>query len=289
MSLKQRYVAVLANSDGEVITAKGVIASLVLASQTANVKASGKAVSSSPRILTGDQAEQSTYDARAKSLGIPSNVLKAVVAVESGSVAFKNGKPIARFEPHIFNRMFAAKASGVRRVTAKERRAFGQTVILPGMQIPKGVKVIRTSKLGNRLVAGYDVKSSEGLNRFSDKKRTYAERQMVEWDAINLASQVDQDLAYQSVLFGLGQIMGFNHTIVGYTSAAQMVSSFTESVWSQRLAIISFIENYSTKDGPTGKTVLEALRTRDYDAFARVYNGDKKGIYAARIREKLNQ
>jgi hypothetical protein len=81
--------------------------------------------------------------------------------------------------------------------------------------------------------------------------------------------------------------MGFNHKVVGFSDPFAMVEDFTLSAWNQKSAVIRFFRNYTPRDEVTGKTVDEAVRTRDWDSFARVYNGDKKGIYAKRIKDAI--
>ena len=83
--------------------------------------------------------------------------------------------------------------------------------------------------------------------------------------------------------------MGFNHRLVGYDTPQAMVSAFSRSIFWQRLATAKFIVSNTAKDSKTGKTVLKALQTRDFDSFARLYNGDTTGKYARNLRAKYNK
>ena len=287
MSTLQRYVAVLANDRGIVLTPSETIARLVLANKNSAGKKGGNTKGQKQQaVASNDASAQSYYDKLVLDSGIKADVLKAIIKVESGSYPFINDRVVVRFEPHIFNRLYVKKLLGKNKITGKDRKTYGKTVLLPGMRVPTGVKVERTGKLGCKIVIGYDVKSSEGLTRFSDVKRTYAQRQSIEYEALNMAASIDYDLAHQSTSFGLGQIMGFNHKYAGYASAREMAEAFQASAWNQRAGIVSFILNYPVKDSVTGKTVLEAARDIDFEAFARVYNGDQTGAYAKRMRDK---
>jgi hypothetical protein len=222
-----------------------------------------------------------------KETGIDPLLLKVVLAKESGGKASVEGRTVARFEPHIFTRLWTRKVLGKNRITSADKKANGYTVILPGMNIPNGVTKVKTTKTGNTLVKGYDVNWKEGKRRFGDGvKRDFAGRQRVEYDAIELASEKDRELAYQSASWGLGQIMGFNHLLVGYKSAIAMVDAFQDSVWNQRKAVIAFILNNTQRAPKTGLTVKEALLALDYDSFAVIYNGDTTGTYAADLRKR---
>jgi len=290
MSSIQRYVAVLADEFGKVLTPSETIARLVSASKSSAGKKGGNTKGQRRQaVASNDASAQSYYDKLVLDAGIQSNVLKAIIKVESGSYPYINDRVVVRFEPHIFNRLYVKKVSGKRRITSADRKQFGKTVLLPGMRVPTGVKVEKTGKLGCKIVIGYDVKSSDGLTRFSDSKRTYAQRQSIEYEALNMAASIDYDLAHQSTSFGLGQIMGFNYTYAGYTSAREMAEAFQASAWNQRAGIVAFILNYPVKDSVTSKTVLQSARDIDFEAFARVYNGDKTGKYAAKMRDKYKQ
>jgi hypothetical protein len=287
MSSLQRYVAVLADEIGNVLTPSETIARLVLASKSSAGKKGGNTKGQKKQAVAGNDASaQSYYDKLVLDSGIQTDVLKAIIKVESGSYPFINDRIVVRFEPHIFNRLYVKKVLGKKRITSSDRKNYGKTVLLPGMRVPTGVKVEKTGKLGCKIVIGYDVKSGDGLTRFSDSKRNFAQRQSVEYEALNMAASIDYDLAHQSTSFGLGQIMGFNYAYAGYKSAREMANAFQLSAWNQRAGIVSFILAYPVKDSVTGKTVLQSARDIDFEAFARVYNGDKTGTYASRMKEK---
>lgn len=90
------------------------------------------------------------------------------------------------------------------------------------------------------------------------------------------AMQIDLDAAMNSASWGMGQIMGFNHKLAGYPTAERMANAFRESEGVQLEAMIRFIQN-------TGLDA--ALRTHDWHAFARGYNG--KGYRKNNYHTKL--
>ena len=75
--------------------------------------------------------------------------------------------------------------------------------------------------------------------------------------------------ALKSASWGIGQVMGFNHTVAGFDSAQAMVEAMVQDEDSQLLAMIGFM---------TSNSLDKALRTRDWQTFARIYNGSN---YAA--------
>jgi len=72
------------------------------------------------------------------------------------------------------------------------------------------------------------------------------------------------DPALMSASWGLGQIMGFNHSLAGYESAKAMVADFLEDEENHLQAMVSFIKSAKLDD---------ELRAKDWEGFARGYNG----------------
>lgn len=90
-----------------------------------------------------------------------------------------------------------------------------------------------------------------------------------EYDRIMIAATLDRKAAFESASWGLGQIMGFNHAIVGYNSAEEMVFKFLQSEREQLNAMVNFMKNTKTKLG----TLATAIKAKDWNTFARGYNG----------------
>lgn len=75
---------------------------------------------------------------------------------------------------------------------------------------------------------------------------------------------IDEELALRSASWGLGQLMGFNHSMAGFTSAKEMVESFKQDEENHLLAMVKFIIAAGLDD---------ELRRHDWVGFARGYNG----------------
>jgi hypothetical protein len=101
---------------------------------------------------------------------------------------------------------------------------------------------------------------------------TQAER----WKMLKRAMAIDAAAAQESVSWGLGQVMGAHWAWLGYASVGAMVAEARKSVAGQARLMALYIE----KAG-----LAEALRTHDWEAFARGYNGPgyKKYAYDEKI------
>lgn len=90
------------------------------------------------------------------------------------------------------------------------------------------------------------------------------------------ATALDPAAAVLSASYGKFQIMGFNFALCGYTSAEAMVADFEKGEGEQ---LLGFCE-YLTHAGLT-----EYLRNKDWDKFARRYNGPlyQKNNYAEKL------
>ena len=75
---------------------------------------------------------------------------------------------------------------------------------------------------------------------------------------------IDEEAALQSTSWGMGQVMGFNHTVAGYASAKAMATAMVAGEDAQLAASAKFmVKNHLDK----------AMRDHDWTTFARVYNG----------------
>jgi hypothetical protein len=99
--------------------------------------------------------------------------------------------------------------------------------------------------LSNRVAGGYGTSASQ-YGRFSK------------------AFTLDPEAAMKSTSWGLGQVMGFNHKIAGYSTVGAFVDAMKESEGKQLDAAIAFIIA-NNLDGH--------LRNHDWKAFAKGYNG----------------
>lgn len=87
------------------------------------------------------------------------------------------------------------------------------------------------------------------------------------------------EIAALGASWGAGQVMGFNHLMVGYPSAVAMVKAFADSEDAQIIAIANFLK----ADGLDDEARAENLR-----GLARGYNGaGQVDYYAAKLQGAL--
>lgn len=174
----------------------------------------------------------------------------AVWMVECGGLPFQRGRPVLRFEPHVFFSRW-----GVR-----NKNQFDAHFRFGGHNGTEGAKW-----------QGHALCESEGGTwlRFHGD-------QGAEYRALALAARLaGEETACQCASFGGPQIMGFNHAIAGHASASEMFRAFGRS---ERWQVLAFFDFCAARD------ILPALRRRDWMGFATVYNGPGNAeAYAARI------
>lgn len=78
------------------------------------------------------------------------------------------------------------------------------------------------------------------------------------------AMHIDETAALMSASWGLGQVMGFNHALVGYDTVQDMVRAFVDDEEAHLEAMVEFIISERLDDD---------LRDHRWDSFARGYNG----------------
>lgn len=86
-----------------------------------------------------------------------------------------------------------------------------------------------------------------------------------EWDRLNAAIQFDRPAALKSASWGLGQVMGFNYKVAGYSDIEEFFKAMHHSEGKQLDAMMTFIKNHSG--------MVSALRSHNWAAFAELYNG----------------
>jgi hypothetical protein len=91
-----------------------------------------------------------------------------------------------------------------------------------------------------------------------------------EWEVFEFARQLNEDAAIRSISMGAPQIMGFNHSTLGYSSPRTMFDAFQQSEEAQIDGLFRFIK---------GQRLDEHLRAGDFLAFARRYNGPGQADY----------
>jgi hypothetical protein len=95
------------------------------------------------------------------------------------------------------------------------------------------------------------------------------------------AYALDPDAALQSASWGIAQIMGFNFSAAGYSSAADFVQDACASEAAQLRAFQSFLLH-------TG--IAASLQAKDWDSVARKYNGTGQvSVYSKRLSTSYAQ
>ena len=88
--------------------------------------------------------------------------------------------------------------------------------------------------------------------------------QAARWELLNRAAEIDAEAAFESISIGVGQVMVAHWQWLGYDSPTAMVNEARHSLDGQILQMFKFIQ----KAG-----LIDALRRKDWTAFARGYNG----------------
>lgn len=88
-----------------------------------------------------------------------------------------------------------------------------------------------------------------------------------EWTRLLDAMKFDPIAAVKSTSWGLGQVMGFNFSMLGYSTVEEMVIDAHKGEYYQAKQIFKFCQNH-----PSGR-LINALKNKDWRTFAYYYNG----------------
>jgi hypothetical protein len=96
------------------------------------------------------------------------------------------------------------------------------------------------------------------------------------------AYRFDRDAAIKSTSFGVGQVMGFNAEMLGFTGAYEFYKYVETGPEAQVDVMMRYIRNAG---------LVDELRRADFTGFARGYNGPayKKYKYDTRMRQAYNR
>jgi len=109
--------------------------------------------------------------------------------------------------------------------------------------------------------------------------RTFHGDQEKEWKVLEFACTLDDTAAKCSISMGGPQIMGFNHTELGYGTVQKLFDAFAKSEGEQVAGFFNFVRSRGAK-------TIEALQNSDFTSFARVYNGPgQAATYGDLIRQ----
>lgn len=98
-----------------------------------------------------------------------------------------------------------------------------------------------------------------------------------EWRVFQFARALDEKAALYASSMGAPQIMGFNHTAIGYATVQAMFDAFRTDVQAQLSSLFRFMEVNG---------LVEAVRHNDFLTFAKIYNG---GGQAQRYQQIIQQ
>lgn len=90
-----------------------------------------------------------------------------------------------------------------------------------------------------------------------------------QYEKLRIASELNWDVAHKSASWGLGQVMGFNATSLGYADIKEFIDAMYESEAKQLDAMCRFIKI---------NRLTSALKSRNWAAFAKGYNGSSYAI-----------
>ena len=103
----------------------------------------------------------------------------------------------------------------------------------------------------------------------------YGPRGAHQYDRLALAIEKDRGAALQSASWGVGQIMGENFAVAGFSDVESMAAAMSESEDRQLLAMSSFL---------IGNRLHLPLQSHDWKTFARGYNGPNYAINQYDVR-----
>ena len=100
---------------------------------------------------------------------------------------------------------------------------------------------------------------------------------------IEKARKFDKDIGLESASWGMFQIMGYHWKALSFASVVDFVMAMSESEAKQLEIFVKFIQ--------VNKTLLNAIRAKDFDLFALTYNGTgyRKNNYHVKMARANNK
>lgn len=191
-------------------------------------------------------------EAVAGRLAIDPDTGVAVMSVESGGTAFVEGRMVIRFENHVFFDRWG-KANPA---------AFAEHF---------------------RYSSAARWKGHEFRAAPDDAWKSFHGKQSGEWEVFEFAEGLDRKAARMSISMGLPQVMGFNFAALGFRSADEMFDAFADSAGGERAQVLGMFD--FVRGAKATSPMLDALRGKDWTAFARRYNGSGQAeAYGSRLK-----
>lgn len=178
-----------------------------------------------------------------------SAALLSFIQVETGGRGFdiKTGKIMIQFEPGWFKKLATKEYAEYLRL------------------------------LDRRNVEKLSLLEQSVINNWNTILENRVSNQPLEWIAFNIAFAINKNAAMECTSIGLGQIMGFHWKRLGFATVGSMWDDAKSGIEAQVCQLIKFIE--------TDKSLQDAIRMKDWDRVASIYNG--KGYKA--LAEKLGR
>jgi hypothetical protein len=189
-----------------------------------------------------------------RTLGIDPKLAQAILTIESAGRSFENGRAVIRFENHIFVDRLKKHAPQLEG-KAREHFVFGT----PSHTGHKWRPTLSTP---------WDTQHDGGQNE--------------EWQTYEFAKSIHPQAATEAISMGMGQVMGFNHGTLGYSSAQQMLDDFNNKNLGELNQLTGFFAYIVNRQG-----LLDAVKRKDWNTIAVSYNGlGGAATYAPLIRNK---
>lgn len=186
----------------------------------------------------------------------PANVL-AVWFVESGGAPFVPRRSVIRLEVHRLFELWGKR----NRETFDNHFRFG----------------------GHNQQPGNPWENQEYRTQDSGTYSSVHHNQNSEYAALTLAQvTASNELALLCTSIGGCQLLMDNHQILGYDTAQEMYEAFQQS---ERNHVLGFFDYCRAKSAPRQGELLQYLKVRDWNNFAKYYNGTGQvAAYAARLK-----
>ena len=185
--------------------------------------------------------------------GVREDLVRAVLAVESGGSGFRKGRLLVRFEPRVY---------------------------LKQSRLPRAV-----FDLYFRIGESYD----EDMYRSTPDEEfvRFHGDQDLEWHALEVACRINMTAGWKSASYGGPQIMGFNAERAGYEDVYEMVEAFKSGDDEQVRAMFRLLSHLIADSGNGRVNAMQCLRDGDLWGFARRYNGEgQEALYGGMLSER---
>lgn len=130
----------------------------------------------------------------------------------------------------------------------------------------------------SRLTGGRFDRSHPTLSSRAWDRSLYRSTRAGEYERLQAAMNLDRTAALQAASWGGCQILGVNFALAGFADVDAMIAAMCEGERFHLTAFLSFCE---------ARGLMGAIRSGDFDAFGRGYNGTsyKLNRYGDRLRE----